>query len=67
MHDILPEEMAAWHFLEESAKAVFAGYGFEEIRIPNDTEAQNREDPSRLAGGGLDYQLKPKFLILGKL
>jgi histidyl-tRNA synthetase len=34
MHDILPEEMAAWHLLEATAKTVFAAYGFEEIRIP---------------------------------
>jgi histidyl-tRNA synthetase len=34
MHDILPEEIAAWHFLEATAKVVFDSYGFEEIRIP---------------------------------
>jgi histidyl-tRNA synthetase len=34
MHDILPEEMPAWHALETAAARVFSCYGFEEIRIP---------------------------------
>lgn len=34
MHDILPTEMAGWHYLESKARAVFASYGFEEIRMP---------------------------------
>lgn len=34
MHDILPAEIAAWQALERSAAAIFATYGFEEMRIP---------------------------------
>ncbi|MFQ5702065.1 MAG: histidine--tRNA ligase [Acidobacteriota bacterium] len=32
--DILPDEMAAWHRLEEASRRVFALYGFGEIRTP---------------------------------
>jgi histidyl-tRNA synthetase len=32
--DILPDEVAAWRFLEEATHAVFARYGFREIRTP---------------------------------
>ena len=32
--DILPEEVAAWHVVEEAAGKVFSRYGFEEIRTP---------------------------------
>jgi histidyl-tRNA synthetase len=32
--DILPEEMAAWHLVEDVARRTFARYGFEEIRTP---------------------------------
>ncbi len=33
-HDILPEEIRRWHYIEEKAKTVFELYGFSEIRIP---------------------------------
>lgn len=33
-HDILPEEIRRWHYIEEKAKTVFEPYGFSEIRIP---------------------------------
>lgn len=33
-HDILPESIKRWHFLEDSARKVFESYGFSEIRIP---------------------------------
>jgi histidyl-tRNA synthetase len=32
--DILPEEVAAWRFLEQRTHEVFARYGFREIRTP---------------------------------
>ncbi len=32
--DILPEEIAWWHLVEETAGKIFARYGFEEIRTP---------------------------------
>jgi histidyl-tRNA synthetase len=34
MHDILPEEIAAWRLLESSAAEIFAAYGYQEIRTP---------------------------------
>lgn len=34
-HDILPEEIKRWHFIEDKAKSVLEIYGFEEIRIPH--------------------------------
>jgi histidyl-tRNA synthetase len=33
--DILPDEIERWHFLEETARDVFARYGFSEIRTPH--------------------------------
>lgn len=32
--DILPEEIAAWHLVEDTARGIFAHYGYEEIRSP---------------------------------
>ncbi len=32
--DILPEDMPSWHYLEETARKLFATYGFSEIRVP---------------------------------
>jgi len=32
--DILPEDMAAWHHLEATARALFEDYGYSEIRVP---------------------------------
>jgi histidyl-tRNA synthetase len=34
MNDILPEEIAIWHFLEDCVKEVFHAFGFREIRVP---------------------------------
>jgi len=34
MNDILPGEIETWQFLEETARQVFRGYGFAEIRLP---------------------------------
>jgi histidyl-tRNA synthetase len=34
VHDVLPEAAAAWQFLERIAREVFAGYGYEEFRVP---------------------------------
>ena len=33
-HDILPESIKRWHFIEDAAKYIFELYGFSEIRIP---------------------------------
>ncbi|WP_423823670.1 histidine--tRNA ligase [Salinisphaera sp. SPP-AMP-43] len=34
MHDVLPSENALWRTLERTAEAVFAAYGYEQIRLP---------------------------------
>jgi len=34
MRDVLPDEVARWQYLEDSARAVFERYGFREIRTP---------------------------------
>lgn len=34
MHDILPEEAARWHFVEQTARDHFSLYGYSEIRTP---------------------------------
>ncbi|AOV16875.1 histidine--tRNA ligase [Acidihalobacter aeolianus] len=34
MHDILPEQAAAWHHLEEAARKVVTAYGYRNIRLP---------------------------------
>jgi histidyl-tRNA synthetase len=33
-HDILPETIKRWHFIEDTAKRIFELYGYSEIRIP---------------------------------
>ena len=33
-HDILPDEVAAWHRIERAAHDLFRGYGYREIRTP---------------------------------
>jgi len=32
--DLLPEEISSWHLVEETARNIFARYGFQEIRSP---------------------------------
>jgi histidyl-tRNA synthetase len=34
VHDVLPAQMAAWQHLERITREVFAGYGYEEFRVP---------------------------------
>lgn len=34
MHDVLPGEVARWQWLEARLRALFARYGFQEIRLP---------------------------------
>jgi len=34
MHDILPERIAVWQHVEQTAREVLAGYGYSEIRTP---------------------------------
>ncbi len=33
-NDVLPSEIRKWQFVEETARQVFEGFGFSEIRIP---------------------------------
>jgi histidyl-tRNA synthetase len=34
VHDVLPAHIAAWQHLERITRQVFAGYGYEEFRVP---------------------------------
>jgi len=34
VHDVLPAHVAAWQHVERVTREVFAGYGYEEIRVP---------------------------------
>ena len=34
MNDILPEDTAAWQFLEDTLRRVIHSYGYREIRLP---------------------------------
>ncbi|MFO7830644.1 MAG: histidine--tRNA ligase [Desulfuromonadaceae bacterium] len=34
MNDILPQDIAAWQFLEQQARLIFHNYGYKEIRVP---------------------------------
>jgi histidyl-tRNA synthetase len=34
VHDVLPAQVAAWQHLERITREVFAGYGYEEFRVP---------------------------------
>ncbi len=34
MNDILPEQMPAWHFVEDTLREVLSSYGYREIRMP---------------------------------
>jgi len=34
VHDVLPAQIAAWQHLERITRRVFAGYGYEEFRVP---------------------------------
>jgi histidyl-tRNA synthetase len=34
MNDVLPAEIGVWQYLERIARAVFAAYGYEEVRVP---------------------------------
>ena len=32
--DVLPGDMTAWHYLEDTARRLFEDYGFAEVRVP---------------------------------
>ncbi|MGZ3568500.1 MAG: histidine--tRNA ligase, partial [Thermodesulfobacteriota bacterium] len=33
-NDVLPDEIGKWQYVEKTAREVFEGFGFSEIRIP---------------------------------
>jgi histidyl-tRNA synthetase len=39
-HDVLPDEVSAWHRIERAAHSLFARYGYREIRTPVFEETQ---------------------------
>ena len=34
VNDVLPEEIAGWHWLESVVRGALEGYGYREIRLP---------------------------------
>ncbi len=60
MHDILPEEVGRWQFLEETTRAWLARYGFREIRTP---VLEATELFSRSVGASSDIVRKEMYTI----
>lgn len=56
--DILPEEIARWHFLEDEARRLFHLFGFQEIRTPI---FEATELFARGIGGGTDIVGKEMY------
>ena len=56
--DLLPEEVAAWRFLEETTHEVFSRYGFREIRTPI---FEATELFARSVGAGTDIVRKEMY------
>jgi histidyl-tRNA synthetase len=56
--DILPEEVAAWRFLEDATHEVFSRYGFREIRTPI---FEATELFARSVGAGTDIVRKEMY------
>ena len=57
-HDVLPDEVAAWHRVEDAARALFARYGYRELRTPifEQTELFGPEEPLGLLAGQGDQR-----------
>jgi histidyl-tRNA synthetase len=73
MHDILPEEMPRWHFLEERYREIVERFGYQEIRTPvleplelfvrgigEDTDIVEKEMYSFEDKGGARLALRPE-------
>lgn len=73
MNDILPEAVAVWQFLEQSAREIFGVYGFTEIRTPivektelfcrsigETTDIVEKEMYSFIDKGGSSLTLRPE-------
>jgi histidyl-tRNA synthetase len=61
--DILPEEIARWHFVERTAHEIFARYGFREIRTPI---FEPTELFARGIGEGSDIVAKEMYTFLDR-
>jgi histidyl-tRNA synthetase len=62
MHDILPEDIGRWHFLEATTRELFARYGFREIRTPI---LEATELFARSVGASSDIVRKEMYTIAG--
>ncbi len=71
--DLLPDEMAGWHVIEDKARSIFSLYGFQEIRTPvfeatelfargigGDTDIVGKEMYTFLDQGGKSLSLRPE-------
>jgi histidyl-tRNA synthetase len=58
--DILPDEVAAWRFLEDATHEVFSRYGFREIRTPM---FEATELFTRSVGAGTDIVRKEMYTL----
>ena len=56
--DLLPDDLAAWRFLEETTHDVFSRYGFREIRTPI---FETTELFARSVGAGTDIVRKEMY------
>src|SRR5437899_11968600 len=61
--DSLPEEMARWHFVEDTARAVFERHCFREIRTPI---FESTELFARGIGEGTDIVAKEMYTFLDR-
>jgi len=62
-NDILPSEIGKWQFVEETAREVFEGFGFSEIRIPI---LERKELFSRGIGEATDIVEKEMYTFTDK-
>jgi histidyl-tRNA synthetase len=73
MNDILPEDVSKWRFVEETARRIFALYGFEELRTPilertelflrgigDDTDVVEKQMYTFTDKGGESVSLRPE-------
>jgi len=73
MHDILPQQSALWQYIEDQARAVLDGYGYQELRTPlvevtelfkrsigEVTDIVEKEMYSFADRGGDDVSLRPE-------
>ena len=63
MKDLLPPETARWHYMETIARAVFACYGFQEIRLPL---LERTELFARCIGASTDIVEKEMYTFLDR-